>query len=282
MSIYSMAEFFEAEQINKILRCSRCSNKYDIPLLMPCGETICNKCLQTDQISNQINCHGCTRWHFVPVEGFPKNKAIVQLINEQAHEFYRGKPIEMFNNKLEGYLIDIEILRNHKKMLIDTMAYHCNDLRNEIEQEVEDLMRTMRENQANLLYQISVYEKSFIENVDADLPLKEKFEIRADLAQMFYDKWRSYMTSTQIDISEIEAAQREIDEFKVEIEKEMDLVFKRYFKHFLVFNKNKNATKMITNCLGSIDVEKVALPKYKLGLQAANKLIPRLKRTFSM
>ena len=77
--------FYEENQVNKLFICQKCNQKYDVPRLLPCGETICSYCVEIIELtnSNEIKCPMCEVNHVKPSNGFPLNKAIFNLMNEK-------------------------------------------------------------------------------------------------------------------------------------------------------------------------------------------------------
>lgn len=73
------------------LICPQCSETYDDPRLLPCGENLCNECIR-DLIrahnGNALNCPYCKSVHSFPASnsgsGFPPNKFITRFMSKQA------------------------------------------------------------------------------------------------------------------------------------------------------------------------------------------------------
>lgn len=107
--------FYNEHQINSLLRCQNCSQKLDIPFTLPCGVTICSKCvLETKKKLNHdkfYNCFVCSSVHQMPNEGFNTCVLLGQLLSikpiqfesntQQSLEFSLGLTNEEIKNALE-------------------------------------------------------------------------------------------------------------------------------------------------------------------------------------
>jgi hypothetical protein len=93
------------------LNCPICEEIYDDPKILPCGETICMKCIpkmiEKYNLTNvsHLKCLFCKKIHEIPKSGFPSNKIVVNLINESPRTNYlvmysRSKKSEILKNSL--------------------------------------------------------------------------------------------------------------------------------------------------------------------------------------
>ena len=63
--------------MNSLIECLMCKNKFEQPVLLPCGHTVCKK---HSTLNNQISCAECDQTHEIPKKGFPENKLADRLI----------------------------------------------------------------------------------------------------------------------------------------------------------------------------------------------------------
>jgi PHP family Zn ribbon phosphoesterase len=54
--------FFQADAINKVLICKICENKMVDPRLLPCGMSVCHRCVDilADTDKKRIKCQNCS------------------------------------------------------------------------------------------------------------------------------------------------------------------------------------------------------------------------------
>ena len=113
-----MAKRLQREKKNMVeesqfsnLNCSICEEIYEDPKILPCGETICQKCIpkmiEKYNLTNvsHLKCSFCKKIHEIPKSGFPSNKIVVSLINESPRTNYltmysRSKKSEILKNAL--------------------------------------------------------------------------------------------------------------------------------------------------------------------------------------
>jgi len=95
--------FYAEDDISELLNCPNCKKRYRDPRSLPCGETICDDCIEYLSIStgdsNTLNCPYCKETHRIPESGFA-NKLILKLI-EKSHEVYRSKEFDDLKPKLK-------------------------------------------------------------------------------------------------------------------------------------------------------------------------------------
>ena len=95
--------FYQADKIDSILICKICENKMVDPRLLPCGKSVCHRCVDliVDTDKKRIKCQNCAKTHEIPEEGFLKNKALQKLLEIETKEDSRSNLIEEFKKVLE-------------------------------------------------------------------------------------------------------------------------------------------------------------------------------------
>ena len=95
--------FFQADAINNVLICKICENKLVDPRLLPCGRSVCHRCvdLLTDTYQNGIKCKNCSKIHEIPDDGFPKILALQELLECEAREVFRSNQIEELKEMIQ-------------------------------------------------------------------------------------------------------------------------------------------------------------------------------------
>jgi hypothetical protein len=80
--------FYQADKIESILICEVCDNKMVDPRILPCGKSVCHRCVDilADSDKNRVKCQNCAKTHEIPDEGFPKNSALQKLLEFKAKE----------------------------------------------------------------------------------------------------------------------------------------------------------------------------------------------------
>ncbi|RMZ94790.1 hypothetical protein BpHYR1_052812 [Brachionus plicatilis] len=63
--------------LEDLIKCPKCNQKLDIPAVLPCGETICSKCIPNDE----SDCEFCHQTHFIPKDGILVNKILFKNLD---------------------------------------------------------------------------------------------------------------------------------------------------------------------------------------------------------
>jgi hypothetical protein len=105
--------FYEEEQLNTKLCCPNCSKRFDEPLLLPCANIICQRCVTSIKGSlgphlNRFPCPLCNDYHDFPTSSFPICKPVKDILNQQPKEVYRG----ILAEKLKSNLTDLRLKVN--------------------------------------------------------------------------------------------------------------------------------------------------------------------------
>jgi hypothetical protein len=130
--------YFAREIFEKKFNCFNCHQRFIIPKLLPCGQTICETCLnkQLSKSSTCINCPSCFKVHEfetkTTTDSFPTQKILYEMLKLKPLKVHRG----VLHNKLVKIISEIEyIIKNFQSELnnIDSkIKQHCQFLRNEI------------------------------------------------------------------------------------------------------------------------------------------------------
>jgi hypothetical protein len=80
--------FYQAETIDNILMCVVCETRIKDPRLLPCGQSICNLCVDiiADTAKVKVKCQSCGKCHEIPHEGFPLNQTISDILSLQPQD----------------------------------------------------------------------------------------------------------------------------------------------------------------------------------------------------
>jgi hypothetical protein len=80
--------FYEETEISLILMCPICLELFQDPRVLPCGASACKQCiLDCFKSSTKTNkpaeteCYLCYETHSTPANGFPPNKALLDLLS---------------------------------------------------------------------------------------------------------------------------------------------------------------------------------------------------------
>jgi hypothetical protein len=179
--------FYQADKIDSILICKICENKMVDPRILPCGNSVCHRCVDilADTDKKRIKCQNCGKIHEIPDEGFPKILALQNLLECEAKEVLQSKHIEEFKTILN-------ILKETKESIEFTLESgdaairdHCDKVRNDMQLAIEQAHAKLDEFHKDFMEEIDNHEKEcqakfkFIQQnkVDIEKALNESNEL---------------------------------------------------------------------------------------------------------
>jgi hypothetical protein len=179
--------FYQADKIDSILICEVCDNKMVDPRLLPCGKSVCHRCVDVlaDSDKKRIKCQNCAKIHEISDDGFPKNLALQKILEFEAKEVFHSNHIEEFKKFLD-------ILNATKQSIEMTLVCgdskirdHCDKVRNDMQLAIEQAHAKLDEIHKDFMHEIDNHEnecqskfKLIQQNkVDIEKALKESNEL---------------------------------------------------------------------------------------------------------
>lgn len=144
--------------------CPICKKEYESPVILPCGESICSKCVTPiGTYSNSFLCKLCNSLHDIPDNGFPQNKALIKLIksnNEMLSEKQMEKSLKC-NLEIEAGL---DFLRKSFKTCKENIKDYVRQIINDIEIEADLKSNQINQLRDDLIEKVLIYERNCLEN----------------------------------------------------------------------------------------------------------------------
>jgi hypothetical protein len=153
--------FFQADAINNVLICKICDNKMVDPRLLPCGKSVCHRCVDylADTDKKKIKCQNCAKIHVIPDEGFLKNLALQELLEFEAKEVLHSNHIE----ELKKLLDILDKTKQSIESILEggdaTIRVHCDKVRNDMQLAIEQAREKLDEFHKDFLDEIDNHEK---------------------------------------------------------------------------------------------------------------------------
>ena len=180
--------FYEESQINDILKCLYCENKFDEPRILPCEKTVCNACLEkmVMSVNKKDNCFKCSLCQETHKNGeFPISESLKELLNISPDKVYRRDLVE----KLISNLKDIETLKVDLEYSlsnsVDMVKEHCIECRCDVDLATETAILDIQKHRDMIIQQIDEYELKAIEAIQIDQKANEEFEKKISELDMF-------------------------------------------------------------------------------------------------
>jgi hypothetical protein len=85
--------FFDSNQINTVLNCTKCNERLDEPRLLPCGNSICKICAESIKATDrEFQCLICDNKHEMLKSGLQIIKSSVEILS---FNISRGRAYEL-------------------------------------------------------------------------------------------------------------------------------------------------------------------------------------------
>jgi predicted transcriptional regulator len=215
--------------IKKTIACTHCRLTLEWPVILPCGNSICKKHVQTaddGQSLDSFYCRLCEHDHKVPENGFPPNKIAEDLIRTKIEQLNLGVEYEnltMSFRTAKAYLKDLRLLKNDPTLFIaDSIGEFKNliDLKREhfkyeIDMEADNLIRELDDFHAQC--ELSVKSTEFtseseriehlISSVSAEL---DKWQKQVDVVEINVDKWKKLSEQSTRRVHELQQCKRKL------------------------------------------------------------------------
>jgi hypothetical protein len=153
--------FYQADKIDSILICNVCENKMVDSRLLPCGKSVCHRCVDilADTGKKRIKCENCSKIHEIPEDGFPNNIALKKLLEFEAKEVSQSNQIEEFKELLDNLNATKQIIQSTLECGDATIRDHCDKVRNDMQLAIEQAHAKLDEFHKEFMDEIDNHEK---------------------------------------------------------------------------------------------------------------------------
>lgn len=254
-----------------IMNCLSCKLRYKNPKTLPCGEPICQDCIDRllSKDSRGIECPFCKQFHALPENGFPPNKLLQKLISKKLNEVCKDEFVDDLKSKLDTIQKRSKTLENDVNMGKDKIKEHCDYLRNDIEIEKERTLQFLNKYYNEFMAKVDNYEAECNKNFDSDdSEFKKRFDTTVREVDSFLNKWSNDLNDGQIDKHVYLEIKRGADECLKKLDDQDLLVRNKLFNdRLLTFKENPSPIKSeIIGTLYFDDLNAKSEKKFNIGL----------------
>ena len=186
------------ECLQESIKCKLCFQLLEKPVLLPCGNAICEKHQHESQ--SGIFCTVCDLNHEIPPNGgFVRNLPLENLINQSINRIDFGEEYQLAYKKLNSFsdlLKEFEQLKNDPEYEINAKI---SELKSEIDLRREELKSQIDEDALSIIKKLDEYEadcKAKIASIKAEIEKSNKLnEWKDDL-----NRWQQQMRTFNKDI----------------------------------------------------------------------------------
>ena len=198
----------DLKELTGLITCFNCSKIYDVPKILPCGNSICRKCLVKAQ--SKLFCNMCSTEHLLaPDDELKTNFAILDLVKSVKQTTYKeknvffsdeeqthGKPGEKntefteqiklssqrkLNEKLYLYLSNvkqkIDKITDSYKITRESIISDCRHVEEEINSAVDEIIRDLEVKKMKMIKDVEARKNElladFLERYDRNPDVKK-------------------------------------------------------------------------------------------------------------
>ena len=131
----------ETTEIDELLSCPYCRDKYDDPRIIECENSFCMPCIEllTKKNSNGFQCPVCHEFHEQPKKGYLKNATLAKLCEKKANRVYRSPLADALDAQLDKLKRIMKKLAHENDLGAEEIGEYCHRLRNEVQLHLEEL-----------------------------------------------------------------------------------------------------------------------------------------------
>jgi hypothetical protein len=187
-------------ETEELLKCLLCKQRFDIPKLLPCGESVCKQCIENmcSIVSNKtIHCSLCDADHVVPDEGFPTQKLIVNMLNMQREAMCnRGSAllnqtvrlVDTAEKKIKNFMYNI------KESRLEVHVY-CEKMRKRIDEASYNVFMNFLKCNREMYEKVQQYEQKCYKNIDNNIQTQRNYYDYIQIWNLSISNWRNLIRS---------------------------------------------------------------------------------------
>ena len=239
------------DAVSEILNCIGCNKSYDCPKILPCGNTVCQKCIHTHLLENkndassEFKCFMCEEEHSFPKNNcFPTNQPLSKLLDKELKRFnLTGESSDKLQSCLNNIQKEKYEIENLRKNAVDFIMTECQHLKVDIDLAVEKSIERLHTIRDDFFGQLDDYQNK---TVDAFESNKEKI---VDLnLEKIYEEFENFEANqNKFDfVQAINIAQELSEKFHLKKTEIQNFIFNKNFISF-----KENSAKINSSQLGS-------------------------------
>jgi hypothetical protein len=246
-------QFYNEDEMLSQLTCQRCHEIYKDPRrLVPCSETICQKCIRDLSAGGRMKCFFCQCEHEIPANGFKPCQATLTLLNIYANRLNRIEVGKEMKLKLEEIGKLTRRYETDLDSLSATLGEYCSALKTKINATAEVKLDEIRKVRDEMLRQVDVYQDQCNENVT--LNRGKLTEVNFESCNQFVKEWTKYLKNFQIDETILKEQFRLADKHLNFVREKLKLLKSIQFNG-VALEFNENRSRMSSNKLGKFSFD---------------------------
>lgn len=221
--------------IKAAIKCANCNKVLSIPVVLPCGHSICREHTKNIENNKQLLCHKCGKTHKISKQQeFPVNEPLMDMINAQIESVNFGHVHQATRDSCsqlsEQLMLTETILNDCECFLHDWIT----DSKNRVYLKSEELKLEIDNVSQNLITRLENYEKECKENFKEpsfQSSARELDKLKEQTCAKL-TKWNGYLNELAFDENKCMQTKSDCDNTKNEFSQKLDS-----FKHTIFLNK---------------------------------------------
>jgi hypothetical protein len=244
--------FYFEQDINEYLKCQICNNKLKDPKLLPCGESICERCIPVETFDSKKQCILCHEEHIIPVSGLPSNKSLERILEKTPVELYRGRYHKELKEKSNKFKKEIDQIKEIIEQPKELVKNNCNLLREQVKMSYECAEAKLAKAAEKLIKQINDYETDCLERCEENKEFIISSKTKLESMETLYIHNLEYINKPLIDHEETK------DKINTTINKLIDILYLKVDLNLMIFSddhleyRSNNEEELDTHLIGEL------------------------------
>jgi hypothetical protein len=254
--------FYTQQQLLNKFECLGCEETLMDPRNLPCGQCLCNNCIELRLPQAQygkFDCLGCENRHSIPDDGFPVNKILVSLLNEKPEGQFKMNSFEIFKEELEEMKDTLDTLICKVRIGDKCVDEYCEIIKSQIEMQTKSIIRKIEKCKKTLLNDVDECRNKCKRNI-----IKNQYNCDKTINEStkLFNDYTLYINKQKIDENDIikmnentiiqkAALQNELKNYNYLMLNEKKLKFKK--------NVDTNNTNIVPSMIGTLIHEPISV-----------------------
>jgi hypothetical protein len=239
------------ERFQKSIRCRECQHVFDSPVILPCGESICEKHVQAETC--EYTCVACKQVHLIPPSGFTNNKALTNILNSNIEKIHFSpdydEAVESCR-KLAKCLGDLAYIDSNLSNVLDKTI---NEFKREVSRLTEEHKLKLDKHASELLLELNKYDSECKTNLTSSefTARWQMFQAEMKKIELELNSSEQCLDSLDTNVNEWglirEKSATDITNLEVKLNRFLSELFMRKFSFFKNRLKDYQQFKLISN-----------------------------------
>lgn len=164
--------FYKEQDIKELLTCPACKTRFEDPIILPCGDSICLNCeiliREESNYYQHYRCPVCKVTHKnLIMNQLPRNKLIENMLRLKAGEVHRDKSVTELLLNLKELQLKIDLINlSDQRHPLEELKSNCDLIKNQISLQSEKVKQKIEFLCIELQRQVDTLEKECMDKIE--------------------------------------------------------------------------------------------------------------------